>query len=97
MSDEQKITVIPPDPNDGRVYQRTVIIQNEGSILFPLITLAFYFLFFPVGLVLNLVGLFTGPHRGCFLAMLIFLVIPGVILFLFVLSLFGFSAFMTSF
>lgn len=97
MSEEHHITIIPPDPNEHQVYHQTVVVQSEGAILFPIITLAFYFIFFPIGLIMNFIGLFTGPHRGCFLAMIIFLLLPGIILFAFVMSMLGFASFMHSF
>jgi hypothetical protein len=50
-------------------------IPEEGSIVFAVITLVLYLLIYPIGLVLNLVGLFTGPRRGCFVTMLLVLCI----------------------
>ncbi|MBI1388707.1 MAG: hypothetical protein GC154_09700 [bacterium] len=81
------------DPNDpqGRAYSRTFVVRSEGSILFPLITLGFYVLFFPIGVILNIVGLFTGPHRGCFFAMIVFLLFPAFLLFMFIMSVMGFG------
>ncbi|MDP8245257.1 MAG: hypothetical protein P9L94_14330 [Candidatus Hinthialibacter antarcticus] len=97
MNDEQRVTLIPPEQEEHRVYHQTVVVQNQGSFLFPIITLLFTLFMPPIGIILNLIGLITGPNRGCFLAMIIFLVIPGLILSFFLLSLFGFTAFLSSF
>jgi len=59
------------------------------STAFAAITLAFWLLAAPVGFVLNLVGIFTGPKRGCFLAMLITFVGLPVLAILAVLLLGG--------
>jgi hypothetical protein len=50
------------------------IALKSGSMAFAVVTLIFYLLIFPVGLLLNMVGLFTGPRRGCFAAMFGFFV-----------------------
>ncbi|MCR4317764.1 MAG: hypothetical protein NUW37_15590 [Planctomycetes bacterium] len=51
--------------------------ESTPGFRFPLIALVCWILY-PVGLVLSLIGLVTGPNRGCFGAMLIlFLILPG--------------------
>jgi hypothetical protein len=55
----------------------------EESVAFAVVTLLFWIFLAPVGLILNLVGLLTGPRRGCFLSMLMFFVIiPTIVIFL---------------
>ena len=61
----------PVEDEEGAVEAK------KGSALFAGITLFFY-LAYPIGLLLNLIGLFTGPRRGCFLVMfLLFVLIPA--------------------
>ncbi len=55
----------------------TIIVKRGESVAFAVVTLLFYIFVFPVGLLLNLVGLLTGPRRGCFVVMaLLFIVLP---------------------
>lgn len=55
----------------------TIIVKREESVAFAVVTLLFYVFVYPVGLLLNLVGLLTGPRRGCFVAMaLLFIFLP---------------------
>ena len=55
----------------------TIIVKREESVAFAVVTLLFYIFVYPVGLLLNLVGLLTGPRRGCFVTMaLAFIFLP---------------------
>jgi hypothetical protein len=74
--------------SDGSNNQ-TIIVVKEDTVLFPVLTLVCYFFFFPLGFLLNVIGLFTGPKRGCFVALMIVVLLPSLILFAFILSLFG--------
>ena len=74
---------------DPEPQQIQVVDNRPGSVAFAVITLLCYLLsifLFPLYLiagVLNLVGLLTGPRRGCFFAlMLLFLAIPLGLVFL---------------
>lgn len=68
-------------PQDGQ--PRQVIVNVPESPMFAVVTLLCYIFVYPVGLILNVVGLFTGPKRGCFVAMLlVFFVLPLIILVL---------------
>ncbi len=71
--------------------KQIIVIHKDDSIIFPVITLICYFFVFPLGLILNIVGLITGPQKGCFVAMLVVVLIPALLLFIFVLSLLGIS------
>lgn len=56
-------------------------MQAAGeSNTFALITLLCYFVFWPLGALLNVVGLITGPKRGCFAAMFFLILLPIVLL-----------------
>ena len=60
----------------------TVNVPKEESVAFAVVTLLLYIFVYPLGLLLNLVGLLTGPRRGCFLTMiLLFVVLPAIIIF----------------
>lgn len=48
-------------------------VEGKGSVLFAVITFIFYVLFYPLGVLLNLIGLFTGPKKGCFVSMFLLL------------------------
>lgn len=61
--------------------QVTVNVNREESVAFAVVTLLLYIFLYPVGFLLNLVGLITGPKRGCFLTLiLLFVVLPIVLL-----------------
>lgn len=61
--------------------QVTVQIPREESVAFAVVTLLLYIFVYPVGLLLNLIGLLTGPRRGCFTSMfLVFFLIPVLVL-----------------
>ncbi len=53
--------------------------SSDGSPAFAAITLLAYVFVYPIGLVLNLIGLFTGPRRGCFVMLLLFYVVLPVL------------------
>lgn len=70
-------------PNNHQ--EQTVIINDykEESVTFAVVTLLVYIFLFPLGLVLNLVGLLTGPRRGCFGAMFFtFILLPFILGFI---------------
>lgn len=82
--------VAPARPQPQAVYvapaQQGYAPAQQGyappppSSAFAIITLVFYFVLFPVGALLNLIGILTGPRRGCFAAMLFFILLPVVII-----------------
>ncbi|HHB90944.1 MAG TPA: hypothetical protein ENK60_06510 [Anaerolineae bacterium] len=88
----------PPPPTQN------VHIYQEESSTFAVITLLLYLIggflgmfFLPIGVlyliagILNLVGLFLGPRKGCFLAMFVFFILlPGLLLLLGGVAIFGF-------
>jgi hypothetical protein len=58
-----------------------VNVHQNPSVVFAVITLIAYLFIYPLGFLLNVVGLFTGPRRGCFTAMLLFFVaLPAALL-----------------
>jgi hypothetical protein len=67
----------PPPVTQVNVTQS---IQQKESSTFAVVTLLCLIFLYPVGFVLNVVGLFTGPRRGCFLAMFILFVLPFIAL-----------------
>lgn len=60
----------------------TVNVTMPESNTFAVVTLIFYLFIYPIGFLLNLVGLLTGPRRGCFLSLLLFFVVLPVALIL---------------
>jgi len=55
----------------------------RGSVTFAVVTLLFYVFVYPVGLILNIVGLLAGPRRGCFFSLLFFfLLLPAIVIFM---------------
>ena len=70
----------PAPPAPATAIPAAAYMNRRGSPAFAIVTLVLLFFVFPVGLLLTIIGLFTGPRRGCFLAM--FLMVVG----LFVLS-----------
>ena len=68
-------TAIRTDPPSSRAAAASphVTIVKEESVLFAVITFIFYILVYPLGVLLNLIGLFTGPKKGCFGAMFLLL------------------------
>lgn len=79
-SDARRIQIQTPT-------RTTVVIYKEETLLFPLITLVCYLLFYPLGLLCNIVGLISGERRGCF--WVLFLVFFGLPLGLLLLVLGG--------
>ena len=60
---------------------REIIVKGseENSLLFPILTLLGYIFLYPAGLIANIVGLFIGQRKGCFLSLfLAFFVLPIV-------------------
>ena len=50
---------------------------SDTNLILPAFTLVFYLLIYPIGLILNIVGLFGGERKGCFWAMFVlFFLIP---------------------
>jgi hypothetical protein len=51
--------------------------DREESVAFAVVTLLCYIFLYPIGLLLNLVGLIAGPRRGCFFSLaIVFLLLP---------------------
>lgn len=78
-----------PSGYPGQGQQVVVNVpQQAESVTFAVVTLLFYIFLYPVGFLLNIIGVFTGPKRGCFLSMLLlFVVVPTIltiVLFVFV-------------
>lgn len=80
----------PPMPQQQVAPQQqvTVNVPREESVAFAVVTFVLYIFLYPLAVPLNIIGLITGPRRGCFLAMLIvFLVVPVIV----ILAIFGFN------
>lgn len=65
----------------------TVNVPKNESVAFAVITLILFlfsplgFVSYPFALILTIIGLFTGPKKGCFTSMfIVFVVIPGLII-----------------
>lgn len=58
----------------------TVIVNgNDGDsgLLFPVVSLLAYIIVYPIGFILNVVGLFFGKRKGCFFSLfIVFFIIP---------------------
>jgi hypothetical protein len=87
--------VTPPDPPSAPVryppgnpmrsvpHQVSVQVRQPESPTFAVVTLLLYIFVYPIGLLLNFVGLLTGPRRGCFVSLLLFFVVlPVLVVFL---------------
>ena len=57
-------------------------VRNE-SVAFAVVALVCMFVWPPIGLLLCIVGLFTGPRKGCFGAMLAFFLLFPLVLMVF--------------
>ena len=81
------MNVTPPANPPGSNQTINVYVTNPQphytvageSSTFAWLTLVAYFFCWPVAAVMNLIGLLTGPKRGCFLAMFLLLLIPSTI------------------
>jgi hypothetical protein len=56
--------------SQGAPPPQQVIVNVPESPMFAVVTLLCYIFAYPVGVLLNIIGLFTGPKRGCFVAMI---------------------------
>jgi hypothetical protein len=77
-----------PLPVQQNFYAQPQQQPQEESYAFAVITLILYLVgLYPVGFVCNLVGLFTGPKRGCFvwMAVVYILVVPILLVIFFVI------------
>ncbi|MHC4778010.1 MAG: hypothetical protein ACYTFG_05460 [Planctomycetota bacterium] len=64
-------------------------MPEEESAAFAVVTLIAWFFFPPIGLIMNIVGLVTGPKQGCFWWMFIVLfLVPGALCVLFLVFFF---------
>ena len=76
----------------------TVVIEKQSGdeeLLFPILSLLAYIFIYPIGFVLNIVGLMSGKNKGCFLSLfIVFFVLPliGLIIFLFIMLCIGAAA-----
>jgi hypothetical protein len=85
---QQLPTSVPPTANQPtaiNVYNQTP--QPPESKTFAIVTCVLWFFLPPVAFILNIIGLITGPRRGCFVSMLLFFVGLAVILVLTLLAL----------
>lgn len=67
----------------------TVVIEKQSGdegLLLPILSLLTYIFIYPIGFILNIVGLISGKNKGCFLSLfIVFFVIPLICLILFVI------------
>jgi hypothetical protein len=61
--------------------------KPANEYLFAILTVVAYLVMPPVGLIMNVVGLFTGPKRGCFVAMIATGILAFILIVLFVVIL----------
>ncbi len=60
--------------------------SGDKGLFFPIATLLCYIFLYPIGFILNIVGLFSGEKKGCFLSMFFtFFVLPLIAFLLFIL------------
>jgi hypothetical protein len=65
------------DPNRGYDHRPVYVTVKDDSPTFAIVTLLLWIFVYPLGFLLNVIGLITGPRRGCFAAMLlVFIVLP---------------------
>ena len=79
QSQTMNINITSPNAPAAAYYQPAYGAPPKGSVTFAVITLVLYFLVWPVGAILNLIGLISGPRRGCFAAMFFLIFIPSMI------------------
>ncbi len=87
----------PAAPAAKATATATVIVEKDDGddYYLPVVTLLTYVLIYPIGLVLNIVGFFSGKHKGCFLSMfIVFFLIPLIvsIIVFFILACIGAAA-----
>lgn len=80
----QNVNVAPPayTPHANQtvnVYVAQPMMARGDDTTFAWLTVLAYFLFWPLGALMNFIGLFTGPNRGCFVAMLFVFFFPSVV------------------
>jgi len=69
---------------DGR--PRHVRYQNVDDPTMAIVTLLLYLFVYPAGVIVNIVGLFTAPKKGCFVWMLlVFVGLPAAVILGFLL------------
>jgi hypothetical protein len=93
ISPEQYRQTLQTMAGNGPTSQTGASVQHyhnytpQPSVAFAVVTAVLWFLIPPIGLLLNLIGLFTGPRRGCFLIMfLVFVILPILVITLLVLT-----------
>lgn len=72
----------PAAPAAKATATATVVVEKDDGDdwYLPVVTLLTYVLIYPIGLVLNIVGFFSGKHKGCFLSMfIVFFLIPLIV------------------
>ena len=74
------------------VYQPTYYPPQKPSATFVILTFVMYIVLFPLGAIMNWVGLLCGPHRGWHAAMLFFIQLPSVLLCIAITILFATGA-----
>lgn len=94
---EEPVTVASPANASGAAASSsssssttTVIIDgksNEGGLFLPVTSLLCYIFLYPIGLILNIVGFFTGERKGCFWSLfIVFFLIPLIAVIIFLLA-----------
>lgn len=66
----------------------TVVVEKrgDGDLVLPIVSLLAYIFLYPIGLILNIVGLVSGKNKGCFLSLfIVFFVIPLILGIIFIL------------
>lgn len=75
----------PPSPPHYQGPNVSVVVPKQESPTFAVITLLFYIFLYPIGLILNIIGMITGPKQGCFTQLFLLFVIVPIALFVIML------------
>ena len=81
----EPLPVKPVESPSQNVNITQQVVMKESNT-FAVISLLSYIFVWPIGFLLNLVGLLTGPSRGCFIQLLIFFVVIPVIGYIILIS-----------
>jgi len=71
-----------PKPAHEAITERFDEAVANESVAFAVVALICFLIWYPIGFILSLVGVFTGPRKGCFGALLaVFVLLPLLLVF----------------